>query len=418
MVTTKERDTSMVKMEGSEKFSSLKPITDTKKPANVQRLAFPPAESLDAFVSDWKNRLRFGGIGSLLLLVILPTLIAGVYYFFIASSQYASNAQFLVRSSDKQQVGGLGALLQTTGLGTAPEETYSVLGFLGSRDGLRAVDEALDYKKMMGADSIDFWSRFPNFLDGDTSEGMYDHYQRHVTALHDASSGVSELTVKAFTAEDAQRIASTLLDAGEALINRMNERALNDALQVARSEVSLAEQRVLNNQLQMKAFRVREGIVDPEVASEQALKLISELEGERAKIQTELNLVSRVSPDSVRNTMLQEQLTAIQKQIAQEQAGLISSDGSLVSTYAEYEKMALEAEFAAKALLTAEANLASARVEAGRKQLYLERIVEPHRADYARYPKRFMSVLTVLLTTFLIYAIIWLLYVNAREHKH
>ena len=417
MVTTKERESSVVKMEGSKPFSSLSPVSN-RSLKGVQSLPFPPSESLDAIVGDWKQRLRIGGLGSFLLLVMLPTLIAGIYYFVIASSQYASDAKFLVRSSDQQQVGGLGALLQTTGFGAAPEETYSVLDFLISRDGLAAVDEALDYQKMMGADGIDFLSRFPNFLDGETKEGMYDHYQRHITALHDASSGVSELTVKGFTPEDAQEIASVLLNAGEALINRMNERALNDTLELARGEVTLAERRVLENQLEMKAFRVREGIVDPEVASEQALEIITELKGERVKIQTELNLTRRVSPNSVRNTMLEEQLTAIEKQLELEQAALVSSDGSLVGTYAEYERMKLEAEFAAKALLTAQANLASARVEAGRKQLYLERIVEPHRADYARYPQRYLSVLTVFMTAFLIYAIVWLLYVNAREHKH
>ncbi|MTI44440.1 capsular polysaccharide transport system permease protein [Roseibium hamelinense] len=416
MAVTEERDPSMVKLEDPSQFNKLKPV-EGKKPAKLQKLAFPPSQWSDMDVDDWKAKFRIGGFGSLFIIVFLPTIFAALYFFFIASDQYISEAKFLVRSSDKQQVGGLGALLQTTGLGTAPEETFSVIDFMGSRDGLKAVDEALDYRSMMGADGIDFLGRFPNPLNGDTFEGMYDHYQRHVTALHSASSGISELEVKGFTPSDAQKIASTLLDEGEKLVNRMNQRARDDSLELARQEVALAEQRVLENQLEMKAFRVREGIVDPLAESEQALELITELKGERAKIETELSLTSQVAPDSVKNRMLQEQLSAINKQLGSEQQKLISESGSLVGTYADYEKMALEAEFASKALLTAQANLASARVEAGRKQLYLERIVEPNEPDYSRYPKRFLSVLTVLMTCFLIYAMIWLLYVNAREHK-
>lgn len=423
MATAKEKQTLIAEVDGSKRVHALDPVDDRMPPGKsgtgkIQKLVFPPSESLDAMVDDWKSRLRIGGIGSFAILVLLPTLLAGLYFFVIASDQYVSEAKFIVRSSDKQQVGGLGALLQTTGLGTAPEETYSVIDYLVSRDGLRAVDEKLDYQAMMGSDQIDFLGRFPNPIDGDTREGMYDHYQRHVIALHDPSSGVSELTVKGFTPESAEQIALTLLDSGELLINRMNERALDDALQIARDEVRLAEQRVLNNQLAMKAFRVREGIVDPEAESEQALELISELKGRRAEIRTELNLTSQVSPESVRNNMLSEQLIAIEKQLAAEQARVISENGALIGAYADYAKLALEGEFAGQALLTAEANLASARVEASRKQLYLERIVEPNRPDYARYPKRFLSVVTVFMTAFLIYAIIWLLYVNAREHRH
>lgn len=407
----------MVKMEESSNFKPLKPV-ETGQPPRFQKLAFPPSEILDGVARDWKSRLKIGGFGSFFVLVLLPTLIAAVYYLLIASDQYVSEAKFIVRSSDKQQMGGLGALLQTTGLGAAPEETFSVLDYIMSRDALKNLQEDVDYESMMSADQIDFLSRFPNFFNGDTFEGMYDHYLKYVVALHNASSGISELTVKGFTPEDSEKIARSLLLRSEELINRMNARARNDALSLAHEEVKRSEQRILDNQLKMKAFRLREGIVNPEIASEQALELIGELSGERAKISTELRLVERVAKDSARITFLREQLDAITGQLDAERKALVSTDGSLVGTYAEYETMALEAEFSSKALLTAEANLANARVEASRQQLYLETIVEPNRADYARYPKRYMNILTVLMTCFLGYAIIWLLYINAREHKH
>jgi capsular polysaccharide transport system permease protein len=417
MVKVKEQETVMVKVEEPKQFSSLKPV-DAGSNSKLQKIAFPPSYSVDAIVGGWKSKLQIGGIGSFIVLVLLPTVLASVYYLFIASDQYISEAKFIVRSSEKQQVTGLGALLQTTGIGSAQEETSSVLDYMSSRDALKVLDSKVDYRAIMNRDGVDALSKFPNFMDGDTFEGMYDHYLRHVSALMDSSSGVSELTVKAFLPEDAQKVASVLLDEGERLVNRMSDRARDDSLDLARKEVQIAEKRVLENQLQMKAFRVREGIVDPEVASEQALELIAELKGQKAKLETELGLLRTVTPDSVKNKTIGQQIAALDAQLAAEQGKLVGEKGSLVGTYADYEKMALEAEFSAKALLTAQANLANARVEAGRKSLYLERVVEPNSPDYARYPKRLLSILTVFMTCFLIYAIIWLLYVNAREHKH
>src|ERR1700739_747355 len=49
-------------------------------------------------------------------IVGLPTLIAGVYYFAIASDLYLSEAKFIVRSPKQVQASGIGALLQATGL--------------------------------------------------------------------------------------------------------------------------------------------------------------------------------------------------------------------------------------------------------------------------------------------------------------
>ena len=59
-------------------------------------------------------------------IVGLPTLVAGVYYFAIASDLYLSEAKFIVRSPKQVQTSTLGALLQTTGLGRAADDTAAV----------------------------------------------------------------------------------------------------------------------------------------------------------------------------------------------------------------------------------------------------------------------------------------------------
>src|SRR5262250_2033334 len=67
-------------------------------------------------------------------IVGLPTLIAGVYYFAIASDLYLSEAKFIVRSPKQVQTSSIGALLQSTGLGRAADDTAAVQDFIMSRD--------------------------------------------------------------------------------------------------------------------------------------------------------------------------------------------------------------------------------------------------------------------------------------------
>src|ERR1700730_16665085 len=66
-------------------------------------------------------------------IVGLPTLIAGVYSFAIASDLYLSEAKFIVRSPKQVQTSGIGALLQSTGLARAAEDTSAVQDFIMSR---------------------------------------------------------------------------------------------------------------------------------------------------------------------------------------------------------------------------------------------------------------------------------------------
>ncbi len=420
----------MAKPESSGNFRPVQPVqagrhvdpghpAKTAKSGALGKLRNAPNGVLDhVSKSNWRDLLSFGGKGSFILFVIVPTMIAAVYYLLIASDQYVSEAKFIIRSSQKPQISGIGALLQTTGLGPAQEDTFSVIDFITSRDALHDLETSVNYREIMARDNVDFLSRFPNLINGDTFEGMYDHYLNYVTVVFDATSGITELTVKAFTPEDAQAVALELLDRSEDLVNAMNKRALEDAANLARQEVEIAEKRVIANQLKMTEFRTREGMVDPEVASKQALELIAELSAEEVTIKTTLRQLEQSAAQSPQIPVLRQRLQAVTDQLSAEREKLLGVDGSVVGTYAEYEKMMLEGEFAAKALLTAQAALSSARMDAIRKQLYLERIVEPNVPDYARYPKRLLRILTFFMSFFIGYAILWLLYVNAREHKH
>ena len=78
----------------------------------------------------WRNRW-------FALVVLLPSALVGTYLFAIASDQYASEAHFLVRTSDPQPVPGIGVsqvLSSVTGLSSAQSEAMSVADYLTSHD--------------------------------------------------------------------------------------------------------------------------------------------------------------------------------------------------------------------------------------------------------------------------------------------
>ncbi|WP_333834384.1 hypothetical protein [Rubrimonas sp.] len=351
-----------------------------------------------------------------LAVVLAPTALAAIYFGLIAADRYVAEAQFVVRSAERSVPTGVGALLQSAGLGPATDDAFLVRAYMQSRDAMLELDRRVDFRGLMGREEADFLARWPNVVDGETTEGLYDYFQRRVTVVHDLATGISTLTVHAFSGDDARFIASTLLLQGEDFVNRMNERAMTDTVDFARREVELAEARVRENQEAFTAFRTQAGLVSPVADSDSQMELVARLSAERASLEAEARRIETSARNSPQLPALRSRISAVNDQIAEERSRLVGGSGALSERYGQFETLLLEQEFAADALLAARAGLEQARAEAQRKQRYLAVVVHPGAPDEAREPRRLVMTLSVAASCFLLYAIGWLLWVNAREH--
>jgi capsular polysaccharide transport system permease protein len=341
-------------------------------------------------------------------IVGLPTLIAGVYYFAIASDLYLSEAKFIVRSPK---------LLQSTGLGRAEDDTAAVQDFITSRDVVRKLEQKNDLRQVFNRPEGDFVTRFPGILYWRHDfEALFRRYDHFVSVETNASTGVTTLAVKAYRPDDSQMLATALLTYSEQLINELNERARRDALDTARREVERAEQRIAEIQTELTAYRVKQKMLDPKSASAGVLELIGQMNAAQANARTQLGELLNNSPNSPQIPLVKNRIASLDKLIAEERAKLSGASDSVVSSLTEYERLNLERELAEKALASAFTSLEAARLEAQRQQLYLETIAQPNLADYPLYPKRFVSFVMVLVSCLLVYGIAWLLVASAREH--
>ena len=349
-------------------------------------------------------------------IVGLPTLVAGVYYFAIASDLYLSEAKFIVRSPKQVQTSTIGALIQSTGLARAVDDTAVVEDFIMSRDAVGRLEQRDHLREVFGRSEGDLVTRFPGILMRSDFEALFQRYAHFVSVETDHSSGVTALRVKAYRAEDAQNIATALLAYSEELVNELNERARKDALGTARQEVDRAQERISRIQSQLTAYRVQQNMLDPKSASTGVLELIGQMSGAQATARQQLGELIKNSPSSPQIPLLQTRIAALDKLIAEERAKLSGQTNSVVSTLTEYERLMLDRELAEKALASAFTSLEAARLEAQRQQLYLETIATPNLADYPLYPKRVVSFGMVLVSCLVAYGIAWLLVISAREH--
>jgi capsular polysaccharide transport system permease protein len=354
-----------------------------------------------------------------LIAVVIPTLLATLYYGLIASDVYVSESHFVVRGPQRQAPSALGSLLQgaTGGFSRSVEDSFSVTDFITSRDALKRLEEELGIKRMFGSDQIDRLSRFAGIDPDDSFEALHRFYRNHVSVTVDAANPISVLTVRAFTADDAWRINERLLELSEALVNTLNERGRQDMISFAESVVGDAEARSRAATVAVSDYRHNQRVFDPEQQSAVQLQQISSLQGDLSATKARLAQIRTLAKDNPQIRSLERMVAATQAEIDAETARVAGGQTSLAIKAVEYESLMLEQTLAEKQLETALASLVQARDEAQRKQLYLERIVQPNRPDTAIEPRRLRSIVATLLLGLVAWGILALLGAGAREHR-
>ncbi|HHN72797.1 MAG TPA: hypothetical protein ENK13_01780, partial [Thermopetrobacter sp.] len=292
----------------------------------------------------WANRLSY------LLFVVIPTVVVGLYYAFVAADQYKVETRFAVRSTTP---GFSDNLLSSLGLGvsgTSSSDAYIVLEYIKSREILQRIDKRLDLRERYRRASDDLWAALPA---GATFEDFVDYWRWMVQVELDRTSYILTIETFAFTAEDARDIARAILDESERMINEINERARIDAVAYAENEVRKAEARLREVRRKMLAFRSTTQQIDPAKQAQVQVALIGKLEEqlaqERAKLVEARSYMNERAPTII---YLKNRIRALEKQIAEEKLKLgnrpqkrnggprgstAGSDATLSTTLSEYE---------------------------------------------------------------------------------
>jgi len=351
------------------------------------------------------------------LIVILPTLLVGLYLYLYAADQYESEAHFLVHSADRTPIpsAGASALSMLTGVGAGQNEAMSVADYLTSHDAvakLRKEDRLVERFQRPG---VDLLSRL--FGTNPTPERLLRYYQRQVKVKFDTESGITTIKVHSFTPQDSYDIAQKLLQIGEQRVNELNTRSYNDEIANARRSLDEAEAALAANDRAMTAFRHRSGDIDPQATGQAQLGLVSGLSAQLAAARAQLQTMAGViSPSSPQYQALAAHINSLQAQVDAQSGKLTGRADSITNDVSEYQSLMLRRDFLNKRYEVAAASLEKAREQAIQQELYLQRVVNPNMPVKALFPERLRILATVLVALLLVYSIGWLIVAGVREH--
>jgi capsular polysaccharide transport system permease protein len=388
--------------------------------AVAQRAVVPfirlPSQSTEPEQTD--SSLPSPLVLSFIALVLLPIMVAAVYLFVIATDQYVSEFRFSLSSIDPPRLDPLSLLAGNASHSPAGMESQIVVQYITSRAIVDQLDASLDLRRMFSPPEADWWARLPRPT---SIEALVLYWRGQVDPFYDPANGTVVVRVRAFTPAEALQLAKAIVAGSEQLVNELSARARHDTVRNAEAEVAQAEARLKTVLADIRAFRDREGLIDPGKTAEATGTLAARLRDELVRTNADLTtLKSYMRDDAPAVKVLKARIRSIETQQRVVAHDLTDPDRSRNDTLSRqlgsYEQLESERRFAEAAYQHALQGLDQARANADRQQVYIASFVPPSLPEEALYPRRWRTLAVVALIAFALWAIGGLAVQSIRDH--
>lgn len=337
-------------------------------------------------------------IARLAVFVGIPTIMAGIYFYTIATPMYATQSAFLIQQAESGgSSGGLGGLLSGSGLGSSLD-SIAVQEFLESRDAMLRLDADAGFKAHFSSEAIDPIQRLPA---NPTNEQAYKVYQSRVSIGYDPTEGLLKMEVVAASPETSQLFSDKLVQYAEESVDQLTQRMREDQMQGARESLDDAETKMQAAQERIVLLQEQLGIISADAETAAIMGQISgfETQLQQKKLQRQ-QLLDNPLPNQARLDGTEGDIRRLEALIAELRANMTEANGgsdSLARISAELRMSEVDLTTRQAMAQQAIQSLELARIEANRQVRYLSLSSRPIAPDEPTYPRKFESTLLSML---------------------
>lgn len=337
--------------------------------------------------------------------VMLPTILVGYYFNFVATPMYATKSEFVIQQAESAAAAGLGGLFAGTSMATQ-QDSITVQSYLTSRAALARLDEEYQFKAAFSDPQIDPIQRLPADA---TNEAAYGLYQDHVRISYDPTEGILKMEVIAPDPALSEQFSNALIGYAEEQVDQLTQRLREDQMSGARASYEAAERRRAEALAAWLQIQQDVQQIDPVGETAARTQQISTLESQRQQLQLELQTRLNVSrPVEAQVNALRAQITGIETLIADLRNEMTMANATGDSLAAKNTELRLaEENYTFQTLLVQQAlqQMEAAQIEANRQVRYLSLGVVPTAPDESTYPRAFENTVVA----FLIFAGLYLM---------
>lgn len=326
--------------------------------------------------------------------VIVPTFLAGYYYFKIATPMYSTESEFVIQQADNASSAGIGGLFSGPTSPLSIQDSVTVQSYLNSRDAMARLDRDHGFKAHFQQAFIDPIQRLePN----GSNEAAYRIYQKRVRISYDPTEGIVKMEVIAASPEASKEFSVALIGYAEEQVDQLTQRLREDQMKGARESYQEAEEKMLGAQRRVVELQQISGLLDP--ASEIAAKMQQITAREVQLRDRKLELAEQMDnprPNRTKVDIANRNIQRLEVEIGRMRAELTDGNSATASIANKAGELRVaEADLSTRQLMLSQSlqQLETARIEANRQVRYLSLGVSPVPPDEATYPKAFEDTL-------------------------
>ena len=337
----------------------------------------------------------------------LPTLLAGWYFYTVATPMYSTKSAFTIQQNSEQSSGGGGLMGMISGAGgSGLSDGSSVQSYLTSIEAMIRLDEDHDFIAHYSDPAIDPLAR----LKPDASnEEAFKVFKKSVKIGYDLTEGLVNMEVIAASPDASVEFSNALIRYAEERVSNITQRLRDDQMKGAIE--SFEEAQIARNEALDRLVTLQQelAVIDSKTAVASIQQQIMALEQEVDQMEKTLAIhLENAQPNASRVNALRTSIRINKDLIDAKQAELTQTTGGADSMASKNALMIVaEADYQTREMMVQAAvqSVEAARVAADRQARYLATSVAPVRPQDPSYPRKFENTLL----SFLIFGGVYLI---------
>lgn len=310
--------------------------------------------------------------------VMMPTLVVGIFFGFLATPVYRSTTSLIVQNGSKES-GGISTLL-SGGTGDSMTGAFITKEFITSWQEFKAID---------GSDNgiQTLWGRgdpitsYIKFLDSDVA--LYNYYKRNVIPTIDKKSGIITVESYAHSSKDARALNAMLLYHTEEQINKLNLQKQMDSTKLAQQQLEIARKAVDDDNAAIAAFRKRTGFYKPDLDYQATMVAQGSINSNLSSAKADFNGVNGSTPNNPAIDGMKDKIASYRK----DTATLTARSSAINAVAKQYDVLESKRELDLAMLQKAGQLVQDASVKSGSDHYYLNVISRPSQPNTPEYPR-------------------------------
>lgn len=350
--------------------------------------------------------------------VLIPWLIAACYIGLIQSPQYESDAKILIEHDDDKTPFNLSLGLLGNSASGNSSTTVLTQEFIMSREMFATMQHLLDIKNHYQSKKIDWFSRLEK---NPTQKDLLRYYQKKFTAVVDPETNEINISVRAFTPQDAKKFIIAVIEQSKNFVNRVSNSLADKQFHFAKLQLHLAKQKLFAAEKSILEFQNSHGMFDPKETARVVAEVMAQLKGDLVKKQTELiTFESYMQPESSKVVAIKEEIEALKNQIERQTNELLGRrDGEknkLNQIMVDYEWQELHLKFAQAEYQSAQQAYDSSNINLAKQLNMVIEVAAPNLPDDYEYPHIFYDLVDIFILLVIIFLLGKMTFIIIQEH--